>query len=161
VLTVLEFETQVADFVKSNRLFGLKEKVLLAVSGGADSLALLYLMQALKAKGVFQGQLLCAHINHQLRGTDAELDEEFVAAQADELNVPVKTRRLDVRGFARKNKLSTETAARQLRMESLIEIAQECGCKSVATAHHKNDNAETMIQRMLRGTGFRGLGIGI
>ena len=155
---VLEFETKVVDFVKSHGLFGPAHKILLAVSGGADSVALLYLMQALNAEGIFEGQLQCAHINHQLRPVEAELDEEFVAARANELNVPVRTKRLDVRRFARKNKLSIETAGRQLRMESLLEIAQECGCKSVATAHHKNDNAETMIQRMFRGTGFRGLG---
>jgi tRNA(Ile)-lysidine synthase len=158
VATVLEFETKVADFVRSNRLLGRKDNVLLAVSGGADSVSLLYLMQALKTEGIFEGKLVCAHINHQLRGADADQDEEFVAARANELNVPVKTKQLDVRRFARENKLSIETAGRQLRMESLLEIAQECGCKTVATAHHKNDNAETMIQRMLRGTGFRGLG---
>ncbi|MHC4155901.1 MAG: tRNA lysidine(34) synthetase TilS, partial [Planctomycetota bacterium] len=152
------FESKLAKFISSERLFGREGKVLLAISGGADSVALLYAMCAMKAGGNMGAELLCCHINHGLRGADADQDEEFVTSRANELNLPVRTKRVDVRRFARKNKLSIETAGRQLRMEALLEIAQECGCKSVATAHHKNDNAETMIQRMIRGTGFRGLG---
>jgi len=147
----------VAGFAGANGLFEPADKVLLAVSGGADSTALMYAMRALKDEGVFAGDLLCAHINHQLRGPQADLDEQFVIAQAEELSLAVKTKALDVRGFARKNKLSIETAARKLRMESLIDIAEANECKCIATAHQKNDNAETLLHRLVRGTGFRGL----
>ena len=153
-----EFENKVADFVKANGLCESADKILLAVSGGADSTALLYAMAALKAEGVLIAELVCAHINHQLRGDEAERDEEFVIAQAGKLNLPVTTKRVDVRSFACENKLSIETAARKLRLESLIEIAKANDCKWVATAHQKNDNAETILHRLLRGTGFRGLG---
>jgi len=154
----LEFEKKLADFVRANGLLGSAEKVVLAVSGGADSIALMYAMHALKAENFFNAELLCAHINHQLRGAEADLDQEFVVAQAAKLKLPVTTRQSDVRGFARLHKLSIETAARRLRMEALIDIAKANDCSRIATAHQKNDNAETIIQRLGRGTGLRGLG---
>ncbi len=161
---LLEFEKKLADFVNVNELFGpplgvpkIAENVVLAVSGGADSMALMYAMHALKSENLFNADLLCAHINHQLRGAEADLDQEFVIARAKELGLAVTTRRLDVREFARLNKLSIETAARRLRMEALIDIAKANDCCRIATAHQKNDNAETVMQRLSRGTGFRGL----
>jgi len=155
---LLEFEKKVADFIKANELFGSAERVLLAVSGGADSTALLYAMRALSSENILDAELLCAHMNHQLRGTQADLDEDFVLAQAAELKLAITTKRLDVRGFADRNKLSIETTARKLRIESLLQIAGANNCEALATAHQKNDNAETVLQRLVRGTGFRGLG---
>jgi tRNA(Ile)-lysidine synthase len=176
---LLEFEKKVAGFIKANGLFGSADlplrlstqveaagKILLAVSGGADSTVLLYALCAIKAENVpalplagkLSGDILCAHINHQLRGSESDGDEAFVIAQADKLNLAITTKRLDVRGFAHKNKLSIETASRKLRIESLLDIAEANDCKWVATAHQKDDNAETVIQRLVRGTGFRGLG---
>ena len=154
---LLDFEKRVAEFVQVNRLFDSLDRILLAVSGGADSMALMYAMCALKRQGVFSSELLCTHINHQLRQGEADLDEDFVAAQATKLNLPTTTRRVDVRGFARANRLSIETAARQLRIESLLDIARHNNCGCIATGHQKNDNAETVLQRLARGTGFRGL----
>jgi tRNA(Ile)-lysidine synthase len=153
-----EFEQKVGDFIKANELFGSADKILLAVSGGADSTALLYAMRALSSENVFDAKLLCAHINHQLRGAEADSDEDFVIAQSAELKLAVTTKRVDVRGFAGRNKLSIETAARKLRIKNLLEIARANNCDCVATAHQKNDNAETILQRLTRGTGFRGLG---
>ena len=155
---LLKFEQKVGDFIKANELFGSADKALLAVSGGVDSTALLYAMQSLSSENVFGAELLCAHINHQLRGAQADLDEDFVITQAAELKLAITTRRVDVRGFAGRNKLSIETAARQLRIKNLLEIARANNCDYVTTAHQKNDNAETILQRLTRGTGFRGLG---
>ena len=152
------FENKVAGFIKDNLSFDEVAKVLLAVSGGADSTALLYAMCVLKAEGVFGAELICAHINHQIRGSDSNGDEDFVIAEANKLNLSLTTRRLDVRRFARENKLSIETAARKLRIESLMDIAKANNCNWIATGHQKNDNAETLLQRLRRGTGFRGLG---
>lgn len=153
-----EFEKKVAGFIEANDCFSSADKILLAVSGGADSTALLHTMCALKAAGVLSAELLCAHINHQLRGAEANDDEDFVIAQARELGLTATTRRVDVRSFAHKNRLSIETAARKLRFESLLDIAKAGDCRWIATAHQKNDNAETVLQRLARGTGFRGLG---
>jgi tRNA(Ile)-lysidine synthase len=152
-----EFEKKVAEFAQVNGLFDTADKILLAVSGGADSMALMYTMCALKRDGAFSGELFCAHINHQLRQGESDLDEDFVVTQATKLNLPITTRRVDVRGFAAANKLSIETAARQLRIESLLDIAGHNNCACIATGHQKNDNAETVLQRLARGTGFRGL----
>jgi tRNA(Ile)-lysidine synthase len=155
---LLKFEKRLADFIKSNGLLGPAEKILLAVSGGADSVALMYAMHTLKAEGIINIKLLCAHINHQLRGTQGDLDEEFVVTRAKKLELSATTRHIDVHGFARLKKLSIETAARHLRMGTLIDIAKSNNCSRIATAHQKNDNAETILQRLSRGTGFRGLG---
>ena len=152
-----DFEKKVADFIKANSLFESTDRILLAVSGGADSTALLYVLQALKNEKIINADVVCAHINHELRGADADGDEDFVIARARDLGLPVITRHVDVRGFARSNKLSIETAARQLRIENLVDIAKENSCTGIATAHHKNDNAETILHRLSRGTGFRGL----
>lgn len=155
---LLEFENKLAAFIQAHHLLDSAPKVVLAVSGGADSTALLYAMQALKAENVFRAQLLCAHINHQLRGAEADSDEEFIAAEITTLKLHGVTKRVDVRGFARDHKLSIETAARHCRMKALMDIAKANECDRIATAHQKNDNAETVLHRLVRGTGFRGLG---
>ena len=100
MITVLELETKAAGFIGSKGLLGPAQRILLAVSGGADSTALMHAMSALKAAGLFQAQLLCCHINHQLRGADADLDEEFVRGMAAKLDLAITTRRVDVRRFA-------------------------------------------------------------
>ena len=153
-----EFEKKVAAVIKVNELYGSADKVLLAVSGGADSTALLYAISALSSKNVFRPEILCAHINHQLRAARADSDEDFVIAQAAGMDLAITTKRVNVREFAARKKLSIETAARQLRIKNLIEIAKTNNCKTIATAHQKNDNAETILQRLSRGTGLRGLG---
>ena len=154
----VEFEKKVANFIKGKGLYEPGERVLLAVSGGTDSSALLHAMCSLKAAGVLDVDFVCGHLNHQLRGAESEGDEEFVIAEAKKLNQPIVTKGLDVRGFARENKLSIETAARRLRIEGLLEIAKAEGCKCIATAHQMDDNAETVVGQLSRGTGFRGLG---
>jgi tRNA(Ile)-lysidine synthase len=151
------FENCVRQFVESNGLIPADSKVLLAVSGGADSLALLYCLGRLKACSVLPTELAVAHINHQLRGVEADEDAEFVLAHATKLGLPVTIRRIDVRGVAERCRLSIETAARKQRIEALTQIARQTGCKLVATGHTKNDNAETLLQRLQRGTGLCGL----
>ena len=153
-----EFEKKLYDFIKVNKLFGSADKVLLAVSGGADSTALLHAISSLQRSNIINPELLCAHINHQLRAEHADSDEDFVIKQASKLNIPTITKRVDVRKFATREKLSIETAARQIRINNLIQIAQANNCAAIATAHQKNDNAETLLQRISRGTGYRGLG---
>jgi tRNA(Ile)-lysidine synthase len=114
-------------------------------------------MNSLKKNKFMDIELLCAHIHHQLRGTEADSDEQFVTAKCDELGLPIEKRRIDVKGYAAENKLSTETAARALRISALIEIAKNQKCCFIATGHHADDNAETLLQRLARGTSYRGL----
>jgi tRNA(Ile)-lysidine synthase len=154
-----KLEQKTADFIAAEQLTPAGGKVLLAISGGADSTALLHVLAALRLDEAHHGRLdiCCAHINHQLRGNEAQRDEDFVIEQCQKLKVPVVTRKIDVRDYAKKSKLSIETAARNLRIEKLVEIAKSQNCSCIATAHHKNDNAETIIDRLIRGTGLRGL----
>jgi len=150
-------EQKVADFIRAERLFAADEWVLLAVSGGADSTALLHIMDSLKNEGLLPLEVCCAHINHQLRGAESQRDKEFVVSRCRKLKIPIFTKEVDVRQYAREHRLSIETAARKLRIDALIELARQQNCACIATAHQENDNAETVLQRLIRGTGFRGL----
>lgn len=152
-----EFENEVLTFSRDEQLFGDEDKLLLGVSGGPDSTVLMNAFWSLRAEGCIKSELICAHLNHRLRGQESEADEEFVVSEAKGLGIDIVTRRLDVNRYASAQKLSIETAARKWRIETLSEIAKQNDCTCIATGHHKNDNAETIIQRLMRGTGFRGL----
>lgn len=133
-------------------LFSAGERVCVALSGGADSVALLYLLR--ECAEALQITLSAAHFNHCLRGSESERDERFVRALCAELQVPLRVGRGNVREFAEERGLSLETAARRLRYEFL----ESLDCDRVATAHHADDNAETVLLHLLRGSGLRGLG---
>jgi len=150
-------EDKVACFIRAHRLFEGTARILLAVSGGADSIALLHVMRTLASKGVLPADLTCIHINHQLRGAASTGDAAFVLEQAAKLKLPCITRNIDVSTWARTQKLSIETAGRQLRLACLGQVAQGHDCAWIATGHQQDDNAETVLHRLRRGTGFRGL----
>ena len=151
------FEGKLLGWINSNGLFDGCGRVLLAVSGGADSVAMAYGLCRLRAEGRLNCELVIGHINHCLRGVQSDADEAFVKEWAQTLGVDVRTIRADAAAYANSHKLSIETAARKLRLKSLIEMAERSGCRRIATAHHADDQAETVIHRLMRGTGFRGL----
>ena len=126
--------------------------VLCAVSGGADSVCLLDLVRRLSDVTV-----LCAHFDHGIRGAESARDAAFVEALCKEWDIPFFPGRGDVPAYAAANGLSIETAARELRYAFLERTAKEQGADVIATAHNLNDNAETILFRMARGTGLRGL----
>jgi tRNA(Ile)-lysidine synthase len=150
-------ETKTVVFLKENNLLPNGTKALLAVSGGADSIALLEILIGLKLSGKINNDFHIAHINHLLRAQKSFEDEVFVKTLAEKHKLPITIKQVDVKKYAQENKLSIETAGRNLRLEKLVMIAQENDCDCVATAHQKNDNAETIIHRIGRGTGFKGL----
>jgi tRNA(Ile)-lysidine synthase len=150
-------EEKTAAFLKQNNLLPDGAKVLLAVSGGADSVGLVKILAALKLSGRINNDFHIAHINHLLRAQESLEDEKYVKALAQKYKLPITVERVDVRKYAQENRLSTETAGRNLRLEKLAATAKKHNCLCVATAHQKNDNAETIIHRLLRGTGFKGL----
>lgn len=134
---------------------GRGEKVLCAVSGGLDSMCLLFLLDAwCKERG---GQLAAAHFNHRLRGGAADRDEEFVRNICGKWGIPLAVDRGDVGEYAEREGLSTEEAARNLRYAFLRRAAEEMECKRLYTAHHADDNAETVLLNLIRGTGLAGL----
>ena len=150
-------EHTIAQFIEDHRLFAGAKRILLAISGGVDSMALLHVIQTLASQRILNADLLIAHINHQLRGAASDADEVLVVQEATKLGLPVMTTRVDVEAYSRSHKLSTETAGRQARLISLGELAREHRCAWIATGHQMNDNAETLLQRLGRGTGYRGL----
>lgn len=133
------------------------DRVLVAVSGGADSVAMAHVLVDLQKKEQLSCEFVIGHVNHCLRGAESDADEAFVRELGVLLGVPVVAASVDVKKYAAEKKLSIETAGRQLRLQTLAEMATEYKCDSIATAHHADDQAETMIHRLMRGTGFRGL----
>jgi len=126
--------------------------VLAAVSGGLDSMCLVHY---LLARGT---RVAAAHLNHGLRGAAADEDEAFVRAWCAARGVPCVTERADVAALARVRGESVEEAGRRARYDFLTRTADALGAARIATAHHANDNAETLLFRLARGTGLRGLG---
>lgn len=133
------------------------QKVLLAVSGGADSVAMVHVLDRIRGQDKLSCEFMIGHVNHCLRGNDSEADEAFVKELADSLSIPAVTKVIDVKAYANMHKLSIETAGRVVRLQNLSQMASDNGCDCIATAHHADDLAETIVHRLMRGTGFRGL----
>jgi len=129
--------------------------VLCAVSGGLDSMCLLHLLATWGRERNLA--VTAAHFNHQLRGEESDRDEVFVRDWCAAHEVPFVAGRGDVRGHAAEMGKTLEEAARDLRYAFLTEQKQRLGCTFILTAHHADDNAETMLLNLLRGTGARGL----
>ena len=129
--------------------------VLCAVSGGRESMALLHLLSALAEEGGFQAA--AAHFNHRLRPT-ADRDEAFVRDWCRKHDIPLTCGAGDVKGFAAREGLGIEDAARKLRYAFLETAAMDMDAARIATAHHREDNAETVLLHLLRGSGLQGLG---
>ena len=131
-----------------------EELVLVGVSGGVDSLALLHCLQILRHE--FNCFLHVAHLDHALRA-DSAADAEFVRKHANRLNLPIYTERIDVPGLMKDGKLSAETAARNARYNFYESVSERVGAKKIALGHHRGDQAETVLMRLLRGAGSIGL----
>jgi len=130
-------------------------KVILGLSGGADSVALLHVLLALRP--LLAPAVTCVHIHHGLRGASADADERFCQVLCERLAVPFISRRVDVALYAAENGLSVEEAGRMLRYAVFEEIRQSENAQKIAVAHHLNDQAETILMRLVRGTGAAGL----
>ncbi|MHB0875730.1 MAG: tRNA lysidine(34) synthetase TilS [Anaerolineae bacterium] len=124
-------------------------------SGGADSLALLHILAGLQAAGGFQ--VHAAHLNHALRAEEADADAAFVAATCADWGVPVTIEKRDVAALALSGALGVEEAARQARYAFLGEVAVAAGAAAVAVAHNADDQVETVLMHLLRGSGLAGL----
>ncbi len=127
------------------------------VSGGPDSTLLLHALHALGQRDDIHWQLHAAHFHHGLRGAEADEDEAFVAQVADQLNIRFHSERADIRARVASDGGSTEEVARTSRYEFLERVALQTGSNLIAVAHHADDNAETVLHRICRGTGLRGL----
>lgn len=153
----MSLHARVLRTIERERLAPAGARVIVALSGGADSVALLLILHELHAAGEF-ALAGAAHLNHLLRGRDADEDEAFCAALADRLNVPFVSDRVDVRRLARQQKRSLEDAARRARYAFLERAADRLGAGVIAVGHTRDDQAETFLLRLIRGAGTRGLG---
>ncbi len=133
------------------------DAVVVAVSGGADSTALLNLLVELNQTGDWRLRLHVAHLNHQLRGSHSDQDAVFVQVSADSLSLPCTIDRRDVKSVAERDSSGMEEAARRERYAFFERVSIQTGSKVVTVGHHADDNAETILHRVLRGTGVRGL----
>lgn len=139
------------NFIKNEKLITEKEKVLLTVSGGVDSMVMLHLF--IKCGYHFAA----AHCNFGLRGIESDGDEALVKQICSENNITFYTNKFDTTKYAAENKLSTQMAARELRYNWFDQLCKENNFQLIATAHHQNDVAETMLINITRGTGISGL----
>jgi tRNA(Ile)-lysidine synthase len=149
-----ELKQRVLDFIQGHQLVSGK-KLVVAVSGGADSVCLLHILVKLQEK--LKVKLHIAHLNHQLRGTESEADAKYVSALARQLGIPATIEGRDVKDYQKKHRLSLEEAAREVRYGFLAEVAKTIGTKLVAVGHTRNDHIETILLHLIRGTGTRGL----
>ena len=154
-MRVSEFLQRVEGEIQNRRLFLRGQKILVAVSGGVDSMVLLRGLYLLASKN--RWQISVAHFNHRLRGRASNADERLVRKTAAAMKLPVVAESADVKTFAAKSKLSLEMAARQLRHEFLARVAREHKIKTIALAHHADDQVELFFLRLLRGAGGEGL----
>lgn len=147
----MNLELDFFEFIRRNHLFTKSDKLLLAVSGGVDSVVLAHLC---KNAGF---EISIAHCNFQLRGEESLKDEQFVKELALHLNLKYYSKSFDTKNIAATSKKGIEETARDLRYQWFYELVQEHNLSNIVTAHHADDNIETITMHFFRGTGIRGL----
>ena len=140
------------EFSRTNGLYGEKDTIVVAVSGGVDSMVLLDLF--VKERGL---NVVAGHFNHGLRGEESDADETFVAERARSYGIPFHAGRGDTGAEAARRGVGIQEAARDLRYDFLIRLRASTGATRIATAHHADDNAETILLHLFRGTGVQGM----
>ncbi len=146
--------SKVVRTIREQQLFQADDTLIVALSGGADSTALLDLLNRLPG---FNPRLVVAHLNHCLRGSESDADEAFCRKLAEKYEVPYENRRVDVKYLAKSEGLNLEDAGRRARMNFLDLVREKHGAAAIVTAHHSDDQAETILMRLLRGSGMTGL----
>jgi tRNA(Ile)-lysidine synthase len=147
---------QVKGFIKNRKLLNLNDQLVVGVSGGPDSLALLHILTKLQSD--YQLKLHVAHLNHKLRGEAARRDAQFVEKIADEWNLSVTVEARDVKAYQQQESLSLEEAARKVRYDFLLGLVEKLNFDKLVVGHHADDQAETVLMNFIRGAGLKGLG---
>lgn len=148
-------EKKVLDYIKKYSMIDRKDKILVALSGGPDSLCLLNILNNLKEElGI---ELYAAHLNHGLRGEEADGDEAFVKEFCNKLAIECYTRKVDINRVSKEKGISSEMAGREERYTFFNELKDKLKIDKIALAHNANDQAETILMRIMRGTGIEGL----
>lgn len=147
---------RIKNTILKHQLISEGDSVLVALSGGADSVCMLDLLVNLKEE--LNIKVAAAHLNHMIRGAEADRDEAYAAELCTKLSVPFFAERVNVPEISEKYGISEELAGRNARYDFLKKICKEKGYNKIATAHNRNDRAETLLMRVIRGTGIDGLG---
>ena len=147
-------EEKFLNTVKENNLINENDVIVVGVSGGPDSIALLSCLNKYKEK--FKCKIVVAHINHLIR-KDSTDDEQFVENACKKMNIPFYKKRVEVEKIAKDKKRGTEETGRIIRYEFFDEVAKKVDANKIAIAHNMNDNAETILLNILRGCGMSGL----
>ncbi|MBO7068512.1 MAG: tRNA lysidine(34) synthetase TilS [Bacteroidaceae bacterium] len=142
---------KIRKYIQANRIFSQEGLILVGVSGGADSVALLFILKELGY------QIKALHCNFHLRQEESDRDEEFVTDLCRQNSIPLLVRHFHTREYVAQSNVSIEMAARDLRYRWFYDVLAETGAQSIAVAHHKNDQAETLLLNLIRGTGIRGM----
>lgn len=148
-------EQKVLKFIEQQKLINTGDRILIAFSGGPDSVFALNFLNKFRKK--YKIELLALHFNHGLRGKESDDDEKFAMEFCKKLDVPFISQKLDVKRFAKRNKLSVEEAARLLRYKNLEKISVKRIFNKIITAHNQSDNTETILMNFFNGTGLSGL----
>lgn len=152
-----EFCQHLGVAIEKGSLLAPRQRVVVGVSGGPDSMALLHALRELSAERRFGWVLHAAHLHHGLRGAEADADAAFVKDAMERLRLGCTIERLEPDAVGAAGKGSAEEAARRLRYGFLERVCERMGAESVAVAHHADDRAETILHHAIRGTGMRGL----
>lgn len=143
------------DYIKVNNMIEKGDRIVIGVSGGADSVCLLYVLGEYCSEQ--DATLIVVHINHGIRGEEAARDENFVKDLCFEKGLEFIAFSYDVKKIAKEQGLSEEEAGRMVRYNAFLEICKKNKCNKIAIAHNKNDNAETVLFHLIRGSGLKGL----
>ena len=146
---------KVKETIKKYNLINSGDRIVLGVSGGPDSIAMLDILRQLRDEIKFE--IYVVHINHNIRGKDADEDEEYVKKYCENYNIKCFSKKIDVPTIAQNEKIGTEEAGRKVRYEYFDEILQKTNSNKIGIAHNKNDKVETIIMHLLRGSGVSGL----
>lgn len=148
-------EQRVLGFIRERCLVSGQRQLVVAVSGGQDSVCLLHIL--VKLQQALNVKLHVAHLNHQLRGAESEDDAQYVAHLAHQLDIPATIEQRDVKAYQARQRISLEEAAREVRYTFLAQVARSIGVDRVAVGHTTDDHVETILMHLIRGTGTRGL----
>lgn len=146
---------KVDQYIDKYNMISAGDVVIAGVSGGADSMCLLFVLEELRKKREFD--LIVVHVNHMVRGEDADADESYVRKVCAEHGLVCEVFREDMQGYAKQMKLSEEEAGRNIRRQCYEKTVKKYGGTKIALAHHQDDNAETFFLHLARGTKLKGL----
>ena len=146
---------KVIDTIKKYKLIEKGDKIVLGVSGGPDSIAMLDILKDLRNK--FEFDIYVCHLNHMIRGQDAINDQKYVEQYCNKNQIEFFTKNVNIIEISNNQKIGTEECGRNARYNFFEEILEKTKSNKIATAHNKNDNAETVLMHLLRGSGISGL----